>query len=101
MAYAAIPPAWEPGLLEVTGGLGAERDSSPPPDNGEGWKALAVGLAAAFVSVGLLFILYNWIVKDCLLTWKSKRLRRSEEIGFGNTPARGGETVSGGNNVLR
>nr|ACP28895.1 movement protein [Wheat dwarf virus] len=40
------------------------------------------------ISVGVVWLAYTLFLKDCILVWKAKKQRRTEEIGYGNTPAR-------------
>ncbi|CAL30138.1 hypothetical protein [Oat dwarf virus] len=52
------------------------------------WRTFVFVIFGCLVAVGIIYLAYTLFLKDCILVWKAKRQKKTEEIGYGNTPAR-------------
>lgn len=52
------------------------------------WRTFVFVIFGLLAAVGVIWLAYTLFLKDCILVWKAKRQRRTEEIGYGNTPVR-------------
>lgn len=50
------------------------------------WITFTFVILGSLAAVGIFWLAYTCFLKDCILLWKAKKQRRTEEIGFGNTP---------------
>nr|WNA16289.1 movement protein [Wheat dwarf India virus] len=62
--------------------------SPPAVQNEDPWIRLVFVFVAVIAAIGLLYLSYRWFVRDVIILLRAKRQRSTEEIGFGNTPAR-------------
>ncbi|CAH04377.1 V1 movement protein [Wheat dwarf virus Bg17] len=59
-----------------------------PGSSDYAWRTFVFVSFGLLISVGVVWLAYTLFLKDCILVWKAKKQRRTEEIGYGNTPAR-------------
>nr|CAL30115.1 hypothetical protein [Wheat dwarf virus] len=59
-----------------------------PGSSDHAWRTFVFVSFGLLISVGVVWLAYTLFLKDCILVWKAKKQRRTEEIGYGNTPAR-------------
>jgi len=52
------------------------------------WRTLVFVLVGTLTAVGVCWLAYILFVRNCILLWKAKKHRKTEEFGFGNTPVR-------------
>lgn len=65
------------------------------PSFGEGpWFRLVFVLVIALAIIGVVYLTYRWFGRDLIILFRAKRQRSTEEIGFGNTPARADARVN-------
>lgn len=75
-------------VREVTEGVNQLEYLCPSSPQSEiAWNKVILGIVVSAVAVSLCWLAYSLFVKDCILLWKAKKQRRTEEIGFGNSPA--------------
>nr|AOT83534.1 movement protein [Wheat dwarf virus]AOT83542.1 movement protein [Wheat dwarf virus] len=63
----------------------------PPSDPGSSdyaWRTFVFVTFGLLIAVGVAWLAYTLFLKDLILVCKAKKQRRTEEIGYGNTPAR-------------
>nr|APM86240.1 movement protein [Wheat dwarf virus] len=61
---------------------------SYPGSSDYAWRTFVFVTFGLLIAVGVVWLAYTLFLKDCILVWKAKKQRRTEEIGYGNTPAR-------------
>ena len=64
-------------------------NQSPSPTDSDGaWRTFVFVIFGCLSAVGVFWLAYTLFLKDCILVWKAKKQRKTEEIGFGTTPIR-------------
>lgn len=58
----------------------------PTASDDRSWRTLVFLAISIGLSLGSLFLLYKFCIKDLLLTYRARRSRTITELGFGNTP---------------
>nr|AOT83530.1 movement protein [Wheat dwarf virus]AOW44207.1 movement protein [Wheat dwarf virus] len=61
---------------------------SSPGSSDYAWRIFVFVTFGLLIAVGVAWLAYTLFLKDLILVCKAKKQRRTEEIGYGNTPAR-------------
>ncbi|ABI26180.1 movement protein [Wheat dwarf virus - [Henan zhengzhou]] len=61
---------------------------SIPGSSDYAWRTFVFVTFGLLIAVGVAWLAYTLFLKDLILVCKAKKQRRTEEIGYGNTPAR-------------
>ncbi|QDO73333.1 movement protein [Eleusine indica associated virus] len=74
--------------------------SQSPPEvvaSSDPWFRVIYILVISLIILGTIYLAYRWFIRDVVILFRAKRQRSTEEIGFGNTPARadGGFSLTG------